>query len=258
MPLLTRRGLDTFESFWNLPRQWVEEPNKRRKGWSGVSRLEFLDNEAGHLTLFVKRQENHNYLSVQHPFHGRPTFFRDLHYTLRLRKIGLPTAEPVFYGERREGNRSRAVLTTVGLDGHKDLNSLLRDQSLTASLRQSILRRLADIVRLMHDNCYQHDSLGGNHVLVKLEGNGGIDLRIIDFEKTRYNFRRLDAAVRDLEKFMRHTPGLTADERTDFLLHYTRRFSVARRNRLVEKINRRLIFKCSKRGMPVLNINLAG
>ena len=31
-------GLDGFDAFWRLPEDWFEPPNRRRGGWSGVSR----------------------------------------------------------------------------------------------------------------------------------------------------------------------------------------------------------------------------
>ena len=37
--LLRRHDLDTFEALWRLPEQWVEPPNVRRGGWSGVTRM---------------------------------------------------------------------------------------------------------------------------------------------------------------------------------------------------------------------------
>ena len=67
--------------------------------------------------------------------------------------------------------------------------------------------------------------------MVKVEEDGTFDLRILDLEKTRRNFIPVDIAVRDLEKFIRHTPTLTTDEHTEFLLHYTRNFNQAQRRK---------------------------
>jgi hypothetical protein len=254
--MLAHHGLHAFADFWGLPWDWVEDPNKRRNGWSGVSRHVFLENEVGRFSIFVKRQENHNFRSLCHPF-GRPTFFRDLRNIRRMEEINVPTVEPVFYGERREGNKLQAVLATIALEGHSELNSLFRDPSLPLPVRQAILRRLADVVLLMHRHHLQHNSLAGNHVLVKLAEDGTFDLRILDLEKTRRNFMPVDCAVRDLEKFVRHTPTLTTDEHAEFLLQYARHYSHARRTKLVKQINQRLHRKCSKKGMAVPVIRLA-
>ena len=254
--ILARHGLQTFAGFWGLPWDWVEDPNKRRNGWSGVSRHTFSDDEAGRFSIFVKRQENHNYRSLSHPF-GKPTFFRDFRNILRMEQINVPTVEPVFYGERQEGDKLQAVLATIALEEYSELNSLFQDPSVATPVRQAILHRLADVAQLMHRHHLQHNSLAGNHVLVKVEEDGTFDLRILDLEKTRRNFMPFDIAVRELEKFIRHAPTLTTDERTEFLLHYMRHFSHAQRRKLVKKINRRLRRKCLRKGMTVPVINLA-
>ena len=79
-----------------------------------------------------------------------------------------------------EGDRSQAVLATIALEGYSDLNSLLQDPSITAPVRQAILQRLADVIQLVHRHRLQHNSLGGNHVLIKMEENDGFDLRILN------------------------------------------------------------------------------
>jgi hypothetical protein len=255
--LLTRQGLYALAGFWDLPLDWVEDPNQRRNGWSGTSRHTFFDDEVGHSSIFVKRQENHNYRSFRHPLRGRPTLFRELCNTLNLKQIGVPTVQPVFYSERQQGDKFQAVLATIALEGYSELNSLLQDPSLAPPVRQAILHRLADVVQLVHLHRLQHNSLGGNHVLVKLEKDDTFDLRILDLEKMRRNFRPMDTAVKDLEKFIRRTPRLTKDERAEFLLHYVRHFSLEQRRKLVEKINQRLLFKCSRKGMVVPVVCLA-
>lgn len=242
--LLTRHRLCTPEDFWDLPWEWVEDPNRRRNGWSGASRHTFVDAEMGRVSIFVKRQENHTYRSLRHPFRGRSTFFRDFCNIFRMEQIGVPTVEPVFYGERRgRGSKLQAVLATIALEEHSPLSRLFHDSSLAASTRQEILHRLADTMQLMHRHRWQHNSLSANHVMVKLEKNGEVDLRILDLEKMRRNFRPIDAAARDLEKFIRSTPMLTVDERADFLLYYTRHFSYRLHRKLVEMINQRLLRK---------------
>ena len=64
--LLTRHGLNTFTGFWDLARNWVEDCNVRRKGWSGASRHTLVDGEAGGFPMIVKLQENHNYRSLRY------------------------------------------------------------------------------------------------------------------------------------------------------------------------------------------------
>ncbi|EPN65056.1 inaA protein, partial [Pseudomonas syringae pv. actinidiae ICMP 19079] len=54
---------DEFSHFWSQHGEWVEEPNVRRGGESGVQRL-VMDNGQ---TLYAKRQTGHIYRSLLHP-----------------------------------------------------------------------------------------------------------------------------------------------------------------------------------------------
>ena len=255
--LLTRHGLNTFAGFWQLPWDWVEDPNERRNGWSGASRHTLVDDESGRFSMFVKRQENHNYRSLRHPYRGRPTFFRDFSNIGRLERMGVPTVEPVFYGERREGGKWQAVLATVELDSYGELNPLFADSSLAAPVRQAILHRIADAVQLMHRHHLQHHGLSGKHVMVKLGEDDTFDLRILDLEKMKRSWRPLDTAVRDLEKFIRHSPTLTTGEHAEFVRHYARHWRPAQRRKLVVMINQRMASKCSTKGLvaPVIQLD---
>ena len=242
--LLARQGLETFAGFWNLPWDWVEDPNKRRNGWSGVSRHTFSDERGG--PLFDLREaageSQLSFVASSAPWKTH-IFSRSLqlapHEANKCADSGA-----VFYGERQEGSKQQAVLATVALEGYSELNPLFQDPSLVTSVRQAILHRLAEVVQMIHRHHLQHNSLGGNHVMVKLEEDGTFDLRILDLEKTRHNFISMDIAVRELEKFIRHTPTLTTNEHAEFLLHYTRNFDHTQRRKLIKRINQRLHRKC--------------
>ena len=54
---------DDFEQWWNTQGEWVEPPNLRRDGESGVQRLQA---RRGGL-LYCKRQIGHLYRSLWHP-----------------------------------------------------------------------------------------------------------------------------------------------------------------------------------------------
>lgn len=47
--------LDDFEHFWSQQGDWVEEPNVRRGGESGVQRIKSKDGKL----LYAKRQTGH-------------------------------------------------------------------------------------------------------------------------------------------------------------------------------------------------------
>ena len=62
---------DDFNSWWQTQGEWVEEPNDRRGGQSGVQRITVQ----GQL-LYAKRQAGHTYRSLKYPL-GRPTVLRE-------------------------------------------------------------------------------------------------------------------------------------------------------------------------------------
>jgi hypothetical protein len=253
---LKRHGLIAFEDFWGLPGNWVEEPNDRRGGWSGVSLHKASDGNGNSLSLFVKRQENHNYFSLRHPFKTRPTSFRDFSSILLLKQIGVATVEPVYYGERLMGDNLQAVLATVALEGYRELNLLFKDSGLRASVRQAILHHIADVVRGMHSHRLKHGSLSGNHVMVKIGDDDLLDVRILDLEKMKRSWWQLRTATCDLERLIRYTPTLTTTDHAELIRHYTRYLNPKQRRRLVTMINQRLVSRCSGRGYTVPTVDL--
>lgn len=110
---------ERFDYFWRQQGEWVEEPNRRRGGESGVQRVIGTN---GRL-LYSKRQTGHTYRSWLHPF-GRPTVLRerDALRGLRLLDVGVP--ELVFCGARRDPDQQwKALLVTAALDGFVDIDS---------------------------------------------------------------------------------------------------------------------------------------
>src|SRR5699024_7811669 len=62
---------DEFNHWWETEGDWVEEPNYRRNGMSGVQCVERNGKK-----LYVKRMTHHLFHSVRYPF-GRPTIVRE-------------------------------------------------------------------------------------------------------------------------------------------------------------------------------------
>jgi hypothetical protein len=255
--LLSYNGLNTFEGFWNLPVNWVEEPNERRGGWSGVSFYKTSDSNGGSFSMFVKRQENHNYFSPRHPLHVRPTFYRDFSNICFLKQVGIPTVEPVYYGERLFDNRLQAVLATVTLDGYRELNLFFEDPSIKAPMRQAILHCIADILRLMHRHRLRHGSLSGKHVMVKLTEVGSFDARILDLEKMKRSWHHLYASVRDIERFIRHTPTFSKAEHAEFVRHYVKYFDPMQKRLLIRLTNQCIISRTYSKGhaFPLIHLS---
>lgn len=241
--LLARHGMNTFAGFWGLPFNWVENPNERRKGWSGTSFHTLNDDKEGPFLMFVKRQENHNFRSILHPLRGLPTFFREFLNIHRIKQLGIPTVTPVFYGHRLKDGNLQAVLVLVALDGYSELNPVFGDPSVPEPVRHAILRSAADLIWSMHSHRLQHRSLSGKHIMIKLEKNGAFDLRIIDLEQTRHILRPVNTPARDLEKFIRHTSTLTSEEHAEFVRHYVQHLKPDMRDTFTKIINRRIVEK---------------
>ncbi len=235
--LLGRHGLNTFAGFWDLPRQWVEDSNVRRNGWSGVIHHTVVDGERHHFSMFVKLQENHSYRSPTHWLQWRPTFYRCLLNIRRLERIGVPTAEPMFYAERRDRDKLQAVLVTAALDGFRELNSIFEDSSLSSMVRRAILHRIADVVWLLHCHRLQHNALSGKHLMIKLKNEDAFDMRILDLEKMRRSWSWLRTAVCDLGKLILLTPTLTKVEHTELVGHYSSHLSPGHKRKLIMTIN---------------------
>lgn len=66
--VLHANGLGRFEALWELDIGWLEGPNRRRSGWSGVSRWVLELPGGGQAGIFIKRQENYFCHTLLHPF----------------------------------------------------------------------------------------------------------------------------------------------------------------------------------------------
>ena len=84
---------DRFDYYWNQRGEWVEEPNVRRGGESGVQRVVGRDGQL----LYAKRQTGHIYRSWLHPF-GRPTVLRELDALTGVSRLGVRVPQIVFCG----------------------------------------------------------------------------------------------------------------------------------------------------------------
>lgn len=210
-------GLDSFTALWELERDWVEEPNERRGGWSGVIKRRFKT-DSGETTLFIKRQEGQNRRTWWRPFRGRPTYFLEYRF---LRRHGDEFPQLVgwaCYGEQRKAHRDRAVLATTGLTHYSDLNELAATAS--RETLKSLLPKIAAAILPLHLKRLQHGALYAVHIFVD-ERNG--EVKLIDLERARFRPRR-KAALSDLSQFIRRTPWLDRELLDIFLQPWEQRF----------------------------------
>ena len=206
-----------FAYWWNVSGEWVEAPNERRDGWSGMMRA-LVDGD----TFYVKRQRNHLCRTWAHPF-GWPTASREWHYLERLGELGLGRPVPVFHGVRKTPDGLEAVLVTRELGGYQDLAA---QQDLDAGKRQRLAEAIADTLAILHRARLQHSSLYDKHVMIRWEGDAP-SVALIDLEKMRSRLTRGAASRHDLEQFKRRQKVFDENDWQVLRARYDRRFGGA-------------------------------
>lgn len=191
-----------FAYWWSLPGDWVEAPNERRNGWSGMIRA-----HVNGRTYYIKRQRNHSCRTLGHPF-GWPTASREWHYLSRLHEFGLPVPTPRYHGTRRTAEGLEAVLVTDELNGFTDLDA---QEALDAAQRTRLAATVGTMVGRLHRARLQHGCLYGKHIMVRWQGETP-EVALIDLEKMRARLRRSTAVEHDLDQLARHQAIWSADE----------------------------------------------
>ncbi|HEX5843471.1 MAG TPA: lipopolysaccharide kinase InaA family protein [Pseudomonas sp.] len=195
-----------LEAWWQLQGEWVEEPNDRRGGCSGVQRI----TQDGRL-LYIKRQTNHTYRSLLHPL-GRPTVLRERDALLSAAKAGVTVPEIVYCGAERGPEGWRALLVTVALEGFEPLDTWhanRRHEHYAAALQQQLLQQIASSLARLHLARRQHGCLYAKHIFVRIDDTGdGPSCRValLDLEKSRKRLTSNQAALHDMLQLRRHSP----------------------------------------------------
>jgi hypothetical protein len=218
-------GLDSFEALWTSDATWVEEPNFRRQGWSGVCRIELNNAAAPLIGMYLKRQENHGYRSLANPLRYQPTAYREYKRLVAMQAAGITVPDILYYGERRHGKKLQAILMTREIPPSIPLDDYLgltpeRDPAEV----DRVIQDTATLIAKLHRRHFQHCALYGKHVLISgVETAAEARCRpvpyLIDVEKSRWRLSRLAIAMRDLNQFQRRAPWTTTQWDT-FLAHY--------------------------------------
>jgi hypothetical protein len=227
MAVAQRQGPE-FDFYWQQQGEWVEEPNQRRGGESGVQRL---CDDSGQ-TLYAKRQIEHIYRSILHPF-GRPTVLRELDALNSFEQLGVRVPRIVYCGVERDAERQwRALLVSEALDGFVDLDSWHADgarERYGQALHDRVFEDLAANLARMHRGHWQHGCLYGKHVFVKVIGEGAqatAEVALLDLEKCRWRISCQRAAYNDLRQLRRHS-SLNDGEWQKLLYFYQMAFGSA-------------------------------
>lgn len=217
--------LNGFNDLWELKADWFEPPNERRGGWSGVARVE-LDLPGGAKeVVFLKRQENHTRRTLRNPIFGEPTFAGEIKNILLLWQAGVPTIEPLYYGQRKIEGKWRAILVTRELSGYRPLNVAIGEWEeqgwgKSVATRRKLIAALADVIRRMHEKKLVHNALHPKHVFVRLVEGRSPEVALIDLEKMRRTISVKRAMLRDLDSLNRRTFVLNNMDRLRFLKSY--------------------------------------
>lgn len=226
--ILEHNGLGGFDALWDLEADWFEPPNERRGGWSGVVRLELKRLDGGSEGVFLKRQENHQRKTLRHPLVGEPTFGGEMQNILLLQQAGVPTLEPVYYGQRKIDGRWRAILVSRELKDFQPLNWWIEQWQragwgMHCIVRQAVMIEAARVIKGLHQHGLVHNALHPKHLFVKVSGEEGcpvVEVRLIDLEKMRRTLSPMRAARRDLDSFNRRCLPFSLADRMRFLTHY--------------------------------------
>lgn len=224
--VLAYNGLLDFNALWQLEAPWFEAPNRRRGGWSGVSRCDLARPEGGTCGVFLKRQENHKTFSWRHPIKGIPTFLREFRLIMLYKSCGIPALEPIYFAMRTIDGGHRAILITEELSGFASMEShvqaWLKNGFPPAQDRRKYLEAVAALSGKIHENTIQHNCYYPKHIFVRLNSDGRIEARVIDLEKSRRRPLSLLCTLRDLDTLNRHAPGWSRGDRLRFLKSYLR------------------------------------
>ncbi|MGY4531012.1 tRNA A-37 threonylcarbamoyl transferase component Bud32 [Pseudomonas sp. TE3786] len=202
-----------FEQWWQLQGDWVEEPNHRRGGTSGVQRIR---SEDGNL-LYAKRQVGHVYHSLLHPF-GRPTVLRELNALQCLSRLGIKVPQVVYCGAERDADKSwRALLVTAELKDFIEIDhwhAAGGRERHGEAFHQQVMEAVGVMIARMNNARWQHNCLYSKHVFIRVEGEGSaatFEVGVLDLEKSRRRLTRRQAARHDLRQLRRHSSWSSAD-----------------------------------------------
>lgn len=196
---------ENFAYWWGTQGPWVEEPNIRRSGTSGVQRV--VHNGA---VVYVKRQTGHLYRSPRYPF-GRPTVLREGRALTRLDQLDVAAPKPIFYGARKVDGVWQGVLVTQDLSGFQDLDSWYADgarERYTPDEHLRLFERLAFLLSRLHLGYWQHSCMRSKHIFVKVVTSidgPQFELALLDLEKSHRRITSLGAARHDLRQLRRHS-----------------------------------------------------
>ena len=200
--LLKLPNTEAFDQWLALPGEWVEEPNVRRGGESGVKGVM---TSSGKL-LYRKQQVGHIYRPLLHPF-GYPTAMREKKVLLACAALGVIVPKLVFAECRKVDGTWQALLITEALEGFSSLEDCYARGDQLAwgeAVHLRILQELGACLARFNLGRWQHGCLRMKHVFVRVLGEK-VEIALLDLEKSRQRWRAISAAQHDIKQLKRHS-----------------------------------------------------
>ena len=215
-----------FDRWWFVKGEWVEEPNQRRDGLSGVIRHRARDG----VLLYIKRQEGHTFRSLRYPL-GRPTTLRECQALQALESAGVNVPHVRYFGMQHEGHWQAVMATEALPDGFISLEDLYKQaEPLAEPVRVAVLSALANMLARMHQARWQHAGLYDKHLFVRITGDAScpkVDAATLDLERARHRLTATQAARHDLRQLKRRIVHWRDADWAIFLPAYEKAFGRA-------------------------------
>lgn len=213
--MASKKELEEFQRWWATEGDWVEEPNERRKGMSGVQRIE-RDGK----TLYVKRQVAHLFHSLRYPF-GRPTIVREIQVIDELAAAGVIVPK-IVYGKALQINGEwRALLVTEDMKNFVSIGDWYEQNmhlDCSPEVKAEMFKQIAVAFKKMHSVNRQHGCCYVRHIYVK--SSGEVLAGFLDLEKSRRRWVRQKAVQHDFKQLEKYLSPIPPEDWQQVKAHY--------------------------------------
>ncbi|MGB0743780.1 MAG: lipopolysaccharide kinase InaA family protein [Opitutales bacterium] len=217
-------GLLDLKSVSKRKFDWFEAPNKRRGGWSGVTRIVLNPEEPQEKqkAVFLKIQQNHFYIAPNTFFTKRLTFERENAAMMELQPHCPAVPEVLHFANWIEGGNRFAILITEALDDWLQLHDWQMNRTTLPKPDKATLHKALEAIaatsRQINEAGWVHMCFSAKHLFIKPNADGTMRVKTIDLEKTRKRIGPWRRTIKDCSHLLRYTPNLDDEDK----LHYLR------------------------------------